>query len=256
MATKFDLSSLVKNWQTSHGIYHAGWTGTFQDYLELVKSNPKITRNAFQRMYDMILEAGTEEYIDFKKQVIRYKFFDDAKNNGKDAVFGLDVPLMKLVNVLKSAALGYGTEKRVILLHGPVGSAKSTICRMLKKGLEAYSKTESGALYTFEWVDTDGTLDGLFGKGARVFPTPMNEEPLWLIPEEMRSQVCEELNRGQEGTFRIHIEGELSPPSRYIFKALMDRYGGDYMKVLSHVRVKRMSLSEADRVGIGTFQPK
>jgi serine protein kinase len=254
--SKIDFSSLVKNWQTSVGIFNANWTGTFQEYLELVKANPKITRNAFQRMYDMIIESGTEDYVDFKKPVIRYKFFDDAKNNGKDAVFGLDVPIMKLVNVLKAAALGYGTEKRVILLHGPVGSAKSTICRLIKKGVEAYSKTENGQMYTFEWVDSDGTLNGLLGKNTRVFATPMNEEPLLLIPDELRPKIIEEINRGQDSGFRVNIDGELSPPSRFIFKALMEKYQGDLMKVLSHVRVKRLVLSEADRVGIGTFQPK
>lgn len=256
MGNSVDLKSLVNNWQSTHGIYHANWSGTFQEYLDLVKENPKITRNAFQRMYDMIMESGTEEYVDFKKQVVRYKFFDDAKNNGKDAVFGLDIALMKLVNVLRSAALGYGTEKRVILLHGPVGSAKSTICRMLKKGIEAYSKTENGAMYTFEWVDTKGDLGGLLGKDVKVFESPMHEEPLLLIPEEMRAQTCEQINRGQEGSFRVQIDGELSPPSRFIFKALMDKYSGDLMKALSHVRVKRLILSEADRLGIGTFQPK
>ncbi len=256
MATKVDLSSLARHWQSNHGAFHANWTGTFQEYLDLVKQNPKITRNAFQRMYDMIIEAGTEEYIDFKKQIIRYKFFDDAKNNGKDAVFGLDVPLMKLVNVLRSAALGYGTEKRVILLHGPVGSAKSTICRMLKKGVESYSKTEQGAMYTFEWVDPDGTLQGLLGKEVKVFHSPMNEEPLLLIPDEMRSAICEEINRGLDGTFRVQIDGELSPPSRFIFKALMEKYSGDIMRVFNHIRVKRLVLSESDRIGIGTFQPK
>jgi serine protein kinase len=237
-------------------MYQHGWSGTFQDYLDLVKEQPKVTRNAYQRLYDMIIESGTEEYIDFKKPVVRYKFFDDVENNGKDAVFGLDVQLMKLVNVLKAASLGYGTEKRVILLHGPVGSAKSTICRMLKKGLEAYSKTDQGALYTFEWIDPDGELDGILGKDVKVYPSPMNEEPLLLLPEAVRAQVIEELNRGQEGTFRIQVEGELSPPSRFIFKALMDRYDGDILKVLKHVRVKRLILSEADRIGIGTFQPK
>jgi serine protein kinase len=256
MATKVDLSGLVRNWHSHHGIYHSNWSGTFQEYLDLVKTNPKVTRNAFQRMYDMIIESGTEEYIDFKKQIIRYKFFDDAKNNGKDAVFGLDVPLMKLVNVLRSAALGYGTEKRVILLHGPVGSAKSTICRMLKKGVEAYSKSESGAMYTFEWIDPDGSLGGILGKDVKVFHSPMNEEPLLLIPEEMRAGICDEINRGQEGTFRVQIDGELSPPSRFIFKGLMEKYGGDLMRVFNHVRVKRMVLSESDRIGIGTFQPK
>ena len=251
-----DLRSIISNWQTQTGTYHANWSGTFQEYLNLVKENPQITRNAFQRMYDMILESGTEEYIDFKKPIMRYKFFDDASNNGKDAVFGLDVPLMKLVNVLKAASLGYGPEKRVILLHGPVGSAKSTICRMLKKGVEAYSKTEKGALYTFEWTDEKGELGNLYGKVDQTFPSPMHEEPLLLIPEEMRSQVYDELNRGQEGSYRIAVEGELSPPSRYIFRALMDKYNGDLQKVLSHVRVKRLVLSEADRIGIGTFQPK
>ena len=139
----------------------------------------------------MILEKGTQEYIDFKKHVIHYKFFADEENNGSDAVFGLDVPLMKLMNTLKAAAQGYGAEKRVILLHGPVGSAKSTICRLIKKGIEHYSKTERGALYTFEWVDPDGKHPDLFGEGVRVYPSPMHEEPLLLIPEDMRLQLCE-----------------------------------------------------------------
>ena len=54
---------------------------------------------------------------------------------------------MKLVSVFKSAARGFGTERRVLLLHGPVGSAKSTITRLLKKGVEHYSRTSDGALY-------------------------------------------------------------------------------------------------------------
>lgn len=256
MTSKIDFNNLMSKWQKANPAVTQHWQGTFFEYLDLVKANPKITRNAFQRMYDMIIEEGVEHYVDFKKEVARYKFFDDAYNNGKDAVFGLDVPLMKLVNVLKAAALGYGTEKRVILLHGPVGSAKSTICRMLKKGLERYSRLDQGALYTFEWIDTTGELGGLLGKDVRSFTSPMHEEPLLLIPDEMRAMICEEINRGQEGDYRMKLEGELCPPSRFIFKSLMERYNGDLNKVLSHVRVKRLFLSEADRVGIGTFQPK
>ncbi len=256
MSDAVNFSSIVQNWKNTNNAAKLHWHGTLDEYLKMVKANPKITRNAFQRMYDMIVESGSEKYIDFKKEVVRYKFFDDATNNGKDAVFGLDIALMKLVNVLRAAALGYGTEKRVILLHGPVGSAKSTVCRMLKKGLEAYSKTDKGALYTFEWIDEKEELDGLLGKGIKAFPSPMHEEPLLLIPEEMRTQLCDDINRGQEGDYRMKIEGELSPPSRFIFKSLMDKYEGDIMKVFSHIRVRRMFLSEADRIGIGTFQPK
>jgi serine protein kinase len=255
-STGLDFGNLIKDWQGNQKYRDLTWSGTFNEYLGLVKENPKITRNAFQRMYDMITERGKSDYTEFKKLIVRYKFFDDEENDGKDAVFGLDVPLMKLVNVLRSAALGYGTEKRVILLHGPVGSAKSTICRMLKKGLEHYAKTEQGALYTFEWVDENGELDGLLGKAVKSYPSPMHEEPLLLIPEDLRPRIAEELNRGNKGDFRVNIEGELSPPSRFVFRALMEKYHGDLSKVLSHIRVKRLVLSEADRIGIGTFQPK
>ena len=255
-ASNFNVQDLISSWATSSDYKNLSWSGTFEEYIKLVKENPKVTRNAFQRMYDMIMEYGTEQYVDFKKDVTRYKFFDDADNNGKDAVFGLDIPIMKLVNVLRSAALGYGTEKRVILLHGPVGSAKSTVCRLLKKGVEAYSKTDQGSLYTFEWVDDNDQVGHILGKGVKSFPSPMHEEPLLLFPEEMREQVCEELNRGQKDSFRVNIDGELSPPSRYIMRMLLEHYNGDITKVLSHVRVKRLVLSEADRIGIGTFQPK
>ncbi|HAG91078.1 MAG TPA: serine protein kinase, partial [Bdellovibrionales bacterium] len=183
------FKELIGSLQNSENFKDYTWTGSFDDYLALVRENPKITRNAYQRMYDMIMSKGSNEYVDVKKQMVHYKFFDDPDNDGKDAVFGADIPLMKLVNVLRSAALGYGTEKRVILLHGPVGSAKSTICRLLKQGLERYSKADEGAIYTFDWVDEAGDCEEIFGKGVKVFPSPMHEEPLLLIPEQLRQGV-------------------------------------------------------------------
>src|SRR5437762_6058848 len=133
------------------------WEGSFEEYLALVRERPQVTRNAFQRVYDMVISYGTEEYIDNKKKLVRYNFFRDEIDEGKDAIFGLDIPLMRLMNVLKAASESYGPEKRVILLHGPVGSSKSTIARLLKKGLEAYSRTPDGALYTFCWTNLEDT---------------------------------------------------------------------------------------------------
>lgn len=251
-----NFSGLVKNWKEKSTKIDKHWSGTFSEYLTEVKKNPEITRNSFQRMYDMILAKGTTKTTLHKTDIVRYHFFDDKENEGKDAVFGLDVPLMKLVNVLKAGSLGYGPEKRVILLHGPVGSAKSTICRMLKKGLESYSRIDEGALFTFEWVDEKGEFSHIFGNGVKVYPSPMNEEPLLLIPEDLRKSVEEDLNKGQEKTYRVKIKGELCPPSRQIFRQLMEHYKNDLEQVMNHVRVKRLFISEADRIGIGTFQPK
>lgn len=250
------FKELSQNWKTHSSLAQSHWHGSFPEYLTKLKETPAIARNAYQRMYDMILSAGVEEYTLLKQKMLRYKFFDDAQNNGADAVFGLDSQIMQLMNVFKAAALGYGTEKRVILLHGPVGSAKSTICRLLKKGLENYSRTEKGALYTFEWVNEQGELDELLGVGVKTLTSPMHEEPLLLIPEDLRHQVINEINLEQKGNFKLSVKGELCPPSRFIFQALMEKYDNDIEKVLSHVRVKRLFLSEANRVGIGTFQPK
>jgi serine protein kinase len=230
------------------------WEGSFDDYLQIVRERPTVTRNAYQRCYDMIIAYGTEEYIDNKKKLIRYNFFKDELGGGQNAIFGLDIPLMRLVHVLKAASQGYGPEKRVILLHGPVGSSKSTIARLLKQGIEAYSKTSDGALYSFDWVNLGGTE--LAGKESDRFPSPMNEDPLRLIPPEWREKAISELGLGNE-QYKVRLDGDLDPASRFIFKHLMTKYSGDWSKMIqNHVRVRRLILSEKDRVGVGTFQPK
>ena len=226
------------------------WSGSFEDYLDIVRREPRVTRTAWQRLYDMIVSHGMREYTDSKKKIVHYDFFDDPFTGGRDAVFGLDIPLMKVVNTIKSAAFGYGTDKRIILLHGPVGSAKSTIVRLLKKGLEEYSKTPEGAVYTFEWhMDEQGQ--------EVTAACPMHEDPLHLIPLEWRAKAIQELGLEERaGNYRIPVKGELDPACRFRFNSLMERHGGDWARVMEHVRVRRYAYSEQDRVGIGTFQPK
>jgi serine protein kinase len=230
------------------------WDGGFEDYLGIVRDKPQVTRNAYQRIYEMIISYGTEEYIDSKKKLVRYTFFKDDHNGGTNAIFGLDIPLMRLVHVLKAAAEGYGPERRVILLHGPVGSSKSTIARLLKQGVEQYSRSPDGALFTFDWVGLAGT--GISNNNEDRFPSPMNEEPLRIIPPEWRAKVIDQLGLSND-KYKVRVDGDLDPASRFIFKCLMQKYEGDWAKMVrNHVRVRRLVLSEKDRVGVGTFQPK
>ncbi|MBI4126343.1 MAG: serine protein kinase, partial [Deltaproteobacteria bacterium] len=160
------------------GYQELNWEGTLSDYIHIVEKDPTVARTAFQRVYDMILREGSEEYTEYKKKITHYRFFEDPFENGKDALYGLDLPLMKLVNVFQAAARRYGPEKRIILLHGPVGGAKSTIARLLKKGMERYSRTPEGALFTFNWVKNGvADLSRVFGN-VDTFPCPMHEDPL------------------------------------------------------------------------------
>ncbi|EKD41601.1 MAG: hypothetical protein ACD_73C00631G0001, partial [uncultured bacterium] len=184
----------------------------------------------------MILSHGTEEYREHKKKIIKYKFFNDPYEGGKDAIFGLDIHLMKLVNVFKAASRHYGTERRVILLHGPVGSSKSTITRLLKKGLETYSKTPEGALYTFTWLKNGESkeLETIFGSTDKI-KCPMHEDPLHLIPKNVRDVILDEINTKLPMDQQIVIEGDLCPSCRFIYNALFENYNGDWEKVISHI---------------------
>lgn len=251
MATKYSLNSLIKKSnETKDKFQKLNWSGTFDEYLEIVNNNPKTPRNAYQRLYDMIMSHGTTSFEYCGRDYTKYKFFEKTDDI---SIYGLEEQLMEFVDIVKSAARGYGPERRIILLHGPVGSAKSTIVTLLKKGLEKYSETDEGALYSYSWmIPDDENPDKLIE-----IPCPMNEEPLKLLPTSVRAKVLSDLNgKLGEDEYKLKLDGNLSPLSEYYQQLLMDRYNGDYLKVLSHVRVRRVILSEKNRVGIGTFQPK
>src|SRR2546426_6444175 len=246
------LFSLIKQKQDLQSYRERHWNGTVQDYMEIVLGSPRVARNACQRLFDMILAYGFSEYTRHHERYVHYRLFDDPIDHGRDAVFGLDASLMRLVHNIKWAAFGYGTETRILLLHGPVGSSKSTIARLLKKGLEIYSNTAEGALYTYGWRSDLGAS----GPDA-VHWCPMHEDPLHLSPLESQEAVYAELNRRMgPKDYRIVHTGALCPFCRKTYQDLMTTYDGDWEKVIRHVVVKRLVLSEKDRIGIGTFQPK
>jgi serine protein kinase len=223
------------------------WEGTLEQYLDIVREHPEVTRVSYQRLFDMIMSHGTDEVYENKEKVTRFKFFTDFATQHGDGIFGLDRTLMNLVNTFKSAAKGYGTERRVLLLHGPVGSSKSTIARLLKKGLELYSKTDEGMLFSFMWKGENG----LWHK------CPMHEDPLHLVPPELRPDLIERLNENHTpNDHHVVVKGDLCPFCRTMYNERLAKVDGDWHRLLDDIKVYRLILSEQDRIGIGTFQPK
>ncbi|MHB1425723.1 MAG: PrkA family serine protein kinase [Gemmataceae bacterium] len=224
------------------------WEGSFDEYLDIVAEHPEVTRTAYQRLYDMILSHGTEEVFENKEKIIRYKFFTEYAAKHGDGIYGIDRQLMQLAHAFKSAARGYGTERRVLLLHGPVGSAKSTIARLLKRGLEDYARTDPGMLFSFSWKGRDG---------APAQKCPMHEDPLNLVPHDLRPALLTRLNAGHKaGDIEVTIRGDLCPFCRQMFNERLAQHDGDWGRMLEDVKVYRLLMSEQDRIGIGTFQPK
>lgn len=234
---------------------------SFSEYLDRVYENPKLARTAYQYLYDMIMSKGSRKVERYRKTYIRYNFFDQSET----PVFGLDETLHQLVQFFKGAAGGYGPERRFLLLHGPVGSSKSTILRCIKRGLERYSLTDEGAWYTFKWVNLPtGKEDGIYTHSED--ESPMHEDPLKLLPGEMRASVLADLNRTllertpegeRNSSYALSLEGDLDPRSKKFMGELLRKYDGDWVKVVeNHIRVVRKIHNEANRCGIATFQPK
>ena len=248
-ATGKDILSIIREQLDLSDYRKVHWEGSFEEYLDIVRDHPEVTRTAYQRLYDMILSHGVEEHYENKEKFTRYKFFTEFAAKYGDGIYGLDRIIAQLVNAFKSAANEYGTERRVLLLHGPVGSSKSTIARLLKRGLEEYSRTDEGMLFTFSWKGPDGTW----------LKDPMHGDPLQLIPPTMRDAVLARLTSGntQKLRYPFQIKGDMSPYSRFLFNERLAKYHGDITAMLANeVKIYRLTLSEQDRIGIGTFQPK
>jgi serine protein kinase len=210
---KFNISEQLERLRHEHAALQ--WEGTFRDYFELVMQNPRLAELSHARINDMIAAAGVEKINEgTRDELARYNFFSSE-------LFGIEEPIARIVEYFKSAAQRLEVRKRILLLMGPVGGGKSTIVTMLKRGLEDWTRTEQGAVYAIK-------------------DCPMHEEPLHLIPQELRAEI--------EKHYGIYIEGDLCPQCRY---ALEHTYGGRH----EDVKVQRILFSEKHRVGIGTFAP-
>lgn len=185
------------------------WEGTFTDYLKRVVSNPEISRLSHRLIYDAIADAGIEE-SPTGAQV--YKLFDGE-------IYGLEDQLERIAQYFASGANRLEIRKRILLLIGPPAGGKSTIAALLKRALERYTRTDAGATYAI--------------KGC-----PMQEEPLHLIPHDMRPALMEE--------FGIYVEGDLCPRCRYVLRS-------EHQGRVGEMPVTRIVFSEQEAVGIGFY---
>ncbi|MEC4722971.1 serine protein kinase [Noviherbaspirillum sp. CPCC 100848] len=158
--------------------------------------------------------------------MIRWMGGEDEKGNFRcrlfdQELFGVDESIDRVVDYFKAAAAGSEVGRRLLLLLGPPSGGKSTLVILLKRGLEEYSHTEAGAIY------------GIQG-------CPVHESPLHLVPHSLRSRFRD--------TYGVDIKGEVCPHCR---TRLENDYEGDFLRM----PVERVFISEAGRVGIGTYAP-
>jgi serine protein kinase len=230
---------------------------TFEWYLEKVHEDPKLARNANQRVADMFDHYGTE--YDEDAGVVEYLMAsEDPLHDGENVFYGREVheSIHEFVNKVKSGARGLGPEKRIKLLLGPVGSGKSHFDWMVRRYFEDYTLTDEGRMYTFRWVNLCDVIRDQ-DPGDDTVQSPMSQDPLVLLPQEQRDRVIDRLNESLQAPYTIRNEQSLDPASEFYMDKLLAHYDEDLKAVLeNHVEVIRLVASENKRQCIETFEPK
>jgi serine protein kinase len=256
---------------------------SFGEYFALFGAEPRRqVRSAAQYLRDVFDHFGTEAIRTPRGPMTRWRLFDCPWDNGKDALMGQEEVQASVYRLISNFARE-GRTNRLILMHGPNGSAKSTFVACLQRAMEHYSTLPEGALYRFNWIFPSQKLTrggiGFGGSGnfeaggasdtfayleddlieAKIVDE-MRDHPLLLLPRGKRHELIDQrLDGPTRDTHRpadYLLRGDLSHRNRQIFEALLSSYHGDLSKVLRHVQVERFFISRRYRQGAATVEPQ
>ncbi|ELZ14841.1 serine protein kinase, PrkA [Natrinema thermotolerans DSM 11552] len=232
-------------------------TKSFDWYLEEVYEDPKVARNAHQRVADMFDYYGTT--YDETEGMVEYQLAsEDPLGDGENTFYGkvIHQSIHEFVNKVKSGARRLGPERRIKLLLGPVGSGKSHFDKQVRKYFEDYTLREDGRMYTFRWTNLCDVIQDQDPADDTV-RSPMNQDPIVLLPLEQRQRVIDDLNENLDAPYTIQNEQALDPESEFYMDRLLAHYEDDLQQVLeNHVEIVRFVADENKRQGLETFEPK
>jgi predicted Ser/Thr protein kinase len=262
---------------------------SFREYLELVQDNPRrYTRDAGRYLKDCMDFFGSYEVEQPTGNLKRWKLFDlefglqDSGHHGelrlRDRLAGHEAAQEAFYRVLDGFERE-GRANRLLLLHGPNGSAKSTFAACLMRGLEAYSDTDDGALYQFSWIFPRASEGGGIGFTTAAdelgqaesfahlpeeriiakLQSSVREHPLLLLPRDVRQRLIAgayEAAELPEAAPDWVWTSQLARKNQQIFQALLTAYRGDLERVLAHIQVERFYISRRYRVGAVTIGPQ
>ena len=256
-----------------------GRVRSYWEFLAEVKAHPyRLLRSAAQYLRDMIESYGAEQVEVLGLKAVRHKLFDGVPGDAEgQRVVGKELATAASDRVIRNFATGSRADK-LVLMHGPNGSAKTTIADLLFKGLEDYSARPEGALYRFSWVFPKHEpgraglgFGGRRGEGedpesfaylepddiASTVSSDMKTNPIYLVPREHRADFLRSICGGVPDFPHLHIlRGDMGTKSRAIYEALMTAYKGDWRRVMRHVRVERFNVSRRYRLAAVTIEPQ
>lgn len=252
---------------------------SFQAWVEdFLRAPLRQARSSAQYLRDALDFFGIRQVETPLGPMRRFRLFDMEFDGGVGAVHGQEEAQNAIYRILGNFVQA-GRADKLIFLHGPNGSAKSSLVAALARGLEVYSRAPEGALYRINWIfpgeklvrgaigfgGSEGGCDDLATyahlDGEEIDATltcEMKDHPIFLIPHGERKRLLEEAAEEQPGFVlpETILEGELCHKCRQIYSRLLRLYGGDFLQVLRHVQVERFFISRRYMVGAVTLEPQ
>ena len=276
-----DLEAIARS--VEQGFHEAQRVLSFHEYVDLFASDPvRHGRGASEYLRDAFRHYGREVRHRPWGRRVRFKLFDAPWATGDEAwkeprLVAHEELGEELYRALSNFARE-GRASRLLLMHGPNGSAKTTAAACIMRALEHYSTLEQGALYRFHWVfPSRKTVKGAIGFGgsgggsrepesyahldegeidARLF-IELRDHPLFLLSRDARRALVDKLwPSGETRRPEWLLGGELAHKNKQIFEALLAAYHGSLKDVLRHVQVERYYVSRRYRIGAVTLGPQ
>ncbi len=263
---------------------------SFDEFIDLFTKEPiKLVRSTHQYLYDL-LRYFSSSNVSEEGDVNFDNLFDSKVFPAAVWVVGQQEVYQQLYKIIRNLALVNATNK-LVLLHGPNGSSKTSIVESVFSGMEYFSCQDAGRIYRFNWVfpnervgvDSSNILKEPIGfdssrQGDRhksfayledsqissKLICEMKDNPIFLLPKGLRKELYEEVENNfvdkedlkKRDVLQYLLNGGLCKKCQQIYENLFQVYKGNLSKVFQHVQIERFFFSKRYRAGIATIEPQ
>ncbi len=275
---------------------------SFVQFLDLIEKKPgRVIRNIFQVFYDMMVSHVdvASDAIPDDPEEFNFTYYDCSRLfvEGSENPYFTDRlfanRLMKHMEGLRHGA----QQNRIYIFHGPHGCGKSTFLNNFLKKFEEYANTEKGMRYETLWridvkkmggpkrTETATVIERLvtlledhapdlmdddveeklhvgYDQDCIEIPCISHDNPLLIIPKNLRRGVLDKLIKNDEFKWRLFTEKqyewvfsqEACTTCSSIYQALLERFGSSE-EVFKMVYARPYYFSRRLGMGISVFNP-
>jgi len=226
-------------------------------HLLQVLSGERMFENVFQSVSRMILDGpGKVEKVTINgKSTYDFKIFRE----GKKHIVGMYDEINSFVSFVKDAAEGGSSAEMAFVLIGEPGNGKTFFVDFLGAKYRDFIAQPKNTRYTFRFNNVDVT--GRYGRIDRI------ESQTYEDPAVLAMNLFESIDDNKKYFSKLGFSDPqidkifkayrpLGACTYYVFNQLKEFYGGDLKKVLEHVEVVPVPVSESRGTLTGKYAAK